>query len=75
MQNAGYIPVASFILLEKCWTENFYELQIKEQEVFLAKNKGNKNAEDFFTYQHYEAELYSKYKDYYCYVFYIGKKV
>ncbi|MGB4293057.1 MAG: class I SAM-dependent methyltransferase [Bacteroidales bacterium] len=75
LQNAGYIPVASFILPDKCWTENYYEPQVKAQEIFLAKHKGNKMAEDFITSQRYEAELFSKYKDYYGYVFYIGKKV
>ena len=29
----------------------------------------------FITNQRHEAELYRKYKDYYCYVFYIGKKI
>ncbi|NMC42134.1 MAG: class I SAM-dependent methyltransferase [Bacteroidales bacterium] len=75
MQNAGYIPVASFVLPEECWTKNFYEPQVSAQKIFLARHKGNKMAEDFIAYQRYEAELYSKYKDYYGYVFYIGRKV
>ncbi len=27
LQKAGYVPVASFILPENCWIENFYNLQ------------------------------------------------
>ena len=34
MQKAGYIPVASFILPENCWTEHFYAPQVKAQENF-----------------------------------------
>lgn len=75
MQEAGYIPVASFILPENCWTEHFYVKQIRAQEVFLNKYKGNKAAEELVANERHEAVLYSKYKEYYGYVFYIGRKI
>ena len=75
LQNAGYIPVASFILPENCWTEHFYAPQVAAQEIFLGKYSGNKTAVDLVTNQRLEAALYAKYKDYYGYVFYIGKKI
>ena len=75
MQKAGYIPVASFILPENCWTEHFYVKQIRAQEVFLDKYKGNKAAEELVANERREAVLYSKYKEYYGYVFYIGRKI
>ena len=75
MQNVGYIPVATFILPEYCWIENYHILQIAVQENFLKKYAGNKMAEEFIGFQRYEAELYTKYKAYYGYVFYIGKKI
>jgi len=75
MQKAGYIPVATFILPENCWIENFYIPQIKVQKKFLKKYAGNKNAEDFIANERRESALYQKYKKYYGYVFYIGKKV
>jgi ubiquinone/menaquinone biosynthesis C-methylase UbiE len=75
MQKAGYIPVAHFILPEYCWTENFYVPQAKAQEVFLRKHEGNPAAIDFIESERHEARLYAKYKSYYGYVFYIGKKV
>ncbi len=75
MQKAGYIPVASFILPENCWTEHFYAPQVKAQENFLKKHAGNKIAKDFIANQQHEMQLYSKYKEYYGYVFYIGKKI
>jgi hypothetical protein len=41
----------------------------------LEKYVGNKTVEDYIENEKYEVELYSKYKQYYGYVFYIGKKV
>jgi len=75
MQKAGYIPVATFIFPESCWIDNFYVPQVSVQQDFLKKHQGNKTAEKFIEYQRYEAELYYKYKKYYGYVFYIGKKI
>jgi ubiquinone/menaquinone biosynthesis C-methylase UbiE len=75
MQQAGYIPVATFVLPENCWTEHFYEPQFTVQKNFLEKNVGNKAAAEFIANQRHETELYYKYKEYYGYVFYIGKKI
>jgi len=75
MQKAGYIPVATFVLPENCWTEHFYEPLVSVQETFLKKHAGNKTAEEFIVSERHEATLYNKYKEYYGYVFYIGKKI
>ena len=75
MQKAGYVPVASFILPENCWIEHFYAPQVEAQEIFLRRYAGNKVAEDFIANQRYETQLYYKYKEFYGYVFYIGKKI
>lgn len=75
MKRAGYIPIATFILPENCWIEHFYDLQISAQKEFLKKYQGNKTAEELVAYQKQEAELYYKYKQFYGYVFYIGKKI
>jgi hypothetical protein len=45
------------------------------QETFLKKYPDNKTAEEFVAYQRHETKLYYKYKEFYGYVFYIGKKV
>jgi ubiquinone/menaquinone biosynthesis C-methylase UbiE len=74
LQGAGYVPVASFILPETCWLEHFYTPQVQAMEDFLDKHAGNKAAEDFIANQRHEAQLYRKYKEYYGYAFYIGKK-
>jgi len=75
MQKAGYIPIATFVLPENCWTEHFYVPQVSAQEKFLQKYAGNKTAEELVENQRHEAELYYTYKEYYGYAFYIGKKI
>ncbi len=74
MQKAGYIPVASFILPENCWLEHFYYPQDRVQVDFLKKHAGKENVKEFIANQRHETQLYYKYKAFYGYVFYIGKK-
>ncbi|MDR1149140.1 MAG: class I SAM-dependent methyltransferase [Spirochaetaceae bacterium] len=75
MQKTGYVPVAAFTLPENCWLDTYFIPQKVRQEEFLKKYAGNKTAESFIAYLRHEAELYSKYKQYYGYVFYIGKRI
>ncbi len=74
MQKAGYLPIATYVLPESIW-KDYYSWQSLRRESFLEKYKGNKTAEEFIGYQRYEAALYDKYKEYYGYAFYIGKKI
>lgn len=75
IQTAGYMPVATFILPETCWTDHYFTPMIRAQEVFLDKYAGNKTAEEFVELQRYDAEMYRKYKEFYGYVFFIAKKM
>ena len=75
LQSAGYVSIATFVLPEECWTDNFYEPQKKAQEIFLNNHAGNTTAEELVANMRHEADLYAKYKQYYGYVFYIGRKV
>lgn len=75
MQRAGYVPVATFILPENCWTEHYFAPQVGVQEQFLRKYAGDRSVERFVAFARHEAELYRKYKEFYGYVFYIGKKI
>lgn len=75
IQNAGYIPVATFILPENCWTEHYFAPCCKIQEAFLKKHQRSKIVEELIAGQRREMELYHKYKEFYGYVFYIGKKI
>jgi ubiquinone/menaquinone biosynthesis C-methylase UbiE len=75
LQNAGYIPVAVFILPENCWTDNYYIPQTEKEEIFLKKHKGNTAAEELIAEMRLETKMYQRHKQYYGYVFYIGKKI
>ncbi len=75
MQKAGYIPVATFVIPEICWTEHFYVPCNRIQEKFLKEHAGNKMAEGLVANERREQALYQKYKEFYGYAFYIGKKI
>ena len=75
IHKAGYLPVATFILPENCWTEYYFAAKIEAQKIFLHKYAGNKIAEEFSSLQFDEEELYSKYKAFYGYTFFIAKKI
>lgn len=74
VQRAGYLPVATFVLPENCWTEHYYAPLAKARELFLRKYAGNATAEELVAFQRQEEALYDKYKAFYGYVFYIAKK-
>ena len=74
MQKAGFLPLAAFVLPESVWL-GYYDWQRLRRETFLLKYKGRPSVEEFVANMEYEAALYYKYKQYYGYVFYIGKKV
>lgn len=75
IHKAGYLPVATFILPETCWTERYFAPQNKARQIFLEKYAGNKTAEEFIDSERHEEALYHKYKDYYGYTFFIAKKI
>ena len=75
MQKVGYVPLAVFTLPEKCWTDNYFVPREAADKALLEKYAGNKTVEAYIENNKFEVELYSKYKQYYGYVFYIGKKI
>ena len=75
MQKSGYVPVAMFALPEYCWIDNYFIPQKPRQEEFLKQHAGNKTVENMMAFMRREFDLYLKYKQYYGYVFYIGKKM
>ena len=74
IQKAGYLPVATFILPENCWTAHYFAPLVRTREMFLAKYPGDKTAEEFVAFSRHEEELYRKYKEFYGYTFFIAKK-
>lgn len=73
MQRCGYQYVASFVLPEQCWTENYFIPREAAIKSLLEKYAGNETAKEFAERNQYEVELYSKYCQHYGYVFYIGR--
>ena len=75
VQKAGYMPVACFALPESCWLDHFYAPQAEAQKAFLEKHPNDPSVKGFIENQRHEQRLYQKYKAFYGYVFYIGKKL
>lgn len=75
VQQAGYLPVATFILPETCWTDHFYAPQEQAQIEFLSQYPGNETVEAFIANERHEQELYRRFSAFYGYVFYIAKKI
>ncbi|MCL2412038.1 MAG: SAM-dependent methyltransferase, partial [Treponema sp.] len=73
MQKSGYIPIAAFILPENCWIDNYFAPQIPVCDEFLKIYNRDKTVEEFIEGNRNEEKMYHKYKDYYGYVFYIGR--
>lgn len=75
MQKTGYSLAAAFVLPEKCWMDNYFIPREAAEKALLSKYPSNKTLEDYIAHDKYEVALYSKYSQFYGYVFYIGKKM
>ena len=75
MSAAGYEPYAHFILPETCWTKNYYDPMKPAMESFLQDNKNNSAALSFVDRLQEETTYYKENKEYFGYVFYIGRKI
>ena len=73
-QEAGYAPLAHFALPEHCWTENYYAHVLARLPGFLEQYGYSEKALLLAEMQKHEIAHYEKYKAYYGYVFYIGRK-
>ena len=73
MQRAGYEFIAAFALPESVW-DNFYAMQVEAKRIFMQKYADNPVAETYMEAERYEKSLWNKYKAFYGYVFYIGRK-
>ena len=74
LKDAGYHDVNTFVLPKECWIDNFYLPQREVQRLFLERYPDNKTAAELVANQRREAELYSRYSDYYGYVFYVARR-
>ena len=74
LQRAGYRLVATFVLPESCWTDNYYQPIAARKEAFRAKHPGDRSVEKLLHFLEFETDMYRRYKAYYGYVFFIVKK-
>ena len=75
MAEAGYEPYAHFILPETCWTKNYYEPMQPAMEAFQKDHPGDSKAQAFIDRLKEEIAYYEENKDYFGYVFSLGRKV
>lgn len=74
LQRVGYEFVAAFALPQNCWTA-FYDAQREPFARFAEQHATHPGMAAFIESQHHEYTLWQKYKAYYGYVFYIGRKL
>lgn len=74
IQQAGYLPVASFILPETCWTAGYFTPLVHARKQLLDKYPGAKSAQELIAMSHHEELMYHRYKAFYGYTFFIAKK-
>lgn len=75
MSAAGYEPYAHFILPETCWTKNYYEPMAPAMEDFLQDHKHSAATQSFVNRLKEEIAYYEENKEYFGYVFYIGRRI
>lgn len=73
-QEAGFLPVAHFIMPDECWWNYYCSLE-ENFNNFLEKHQDNENAQLLVRKIDREINLFEKYGQYYGYVFFIGKKM
>ena len=75
MTDAGYLPIAHFVLPEYCWIDNYFVPQQIRMQEFLEENNHSEKAKKFVDEMKEEFAHYQENKAYFGYVFYIGQKV
>ncbi|MDL2217877.1 class I SAM-dependent methyltransferase [Christensenellaceae bacterium OttesenSCG-928-M15] len=75
LRECGYRFIAAFVLPEECWTENYYNPRKAAEKQLLEKYPGSEAVTEYVRSMAYEVELFDKFKQYYGYVFYIGRKM
>ncbi|MDY3979156.1 MAG: methyltransferase domain-containing protein [Tidjanibacter sp.] len=74
MEQEGYSPVGHFTLPEEGWTENYYVPMAREIDRFAAAHPSDPAVDGLLDSLRHEIATYERYKEYYGYVFFIGRK-
>ena len=70
-RNSEYRIVGSFVLPKKSWWNDYYTLIEVKLQSLKSEYRDDEEALQFITVEEMEMEMFRKYSDYYCYVFYI----
>lgn len=74
LEKHGYSPIGYFKLPEYCWLKEYYEPMEDRFEDFLFRNEHTQEAMIIVDAERKEIEMYKRFKEYYGYGVYIGKK-
>ncbi|MDZ4058815.1 MAG: class I SAM-dependent methyltransferase [Bacteroidales bacterium] len=75
IEEAGYVTVASFVLPECCWTDNYFRPMTALFDDFLQRHGHSEMAINFVKSMSEERDMYQKYSEYYGYMFFVAKKI
>ncbi len=75
LEQAGYSPVATFVLPESCWTDAYYRPIQNQYDAFLEAENHSEAARLFVERMKEEVDMYERFKPYFGYVFYIGRRM
>lgn len=75
VENAGYEPVAHFVLPKEGWWDHYYTPLLNRVEMLREKYAFDEEALEVLDATVKETEMYAQYGDYFGYVFYIMRKV
>ena len=75
LEECGYTLVDYFILPVNDWLDNYYSPLEKSFDEFLSKHANNPLAFELIANEKEEIDFFKRYKEYFSYGFYIGKKI
>lgn len=75
LEEAGYSPVATFALPESCWIDTYYRPVETLYDAFLVAENHSDAATLFVERMKEEVAMYERYKSYFGYVFYVGRRI
>jgi len=74
LQECGYEFIEAFNLPDECWIDNFYQSMQERIELFRSRYRFSQGILNFVNREAQEIDLYMKYRQYYGYTFFIGRK-
>ena len=74
LQECGYEFIDAFNLPDECWIDNYYQSMQERIELFRSRYRFSQGILNFVNREAQEIDLYMKYRQYYGYTFFIGRK-